>query len=97
MLILGDTDPSLLRRSLMPGVPETAGKTVSARRSAHTNGDLGATAAPRCTVVSGVVQKNNKGFSVESGGTYVCAEGGLLGGNVVVYSTVDTLSRPNIV
>lgn len=33
MLILGDTDPSLLRRSLMPGVPETAGKTVSARRS----------------------------------------------------------------
>ena len=36
MLILWDTDPSLLRRSLMPGVPETAGKTVSARRSART-------------------------------------------------------------
>lgn len=36
MLILRDTDPSLLCRSLMPGVPETAGKTVSARRSAHT-------------------------------------------------------------
>lgn len=38
MLILRDTDPSLLRRSLMPGVPETAGKTVSVRRSAHTMG-----------------------------------------------------------
>lgn len=36
MLILGDMDPSLLCRSLMPGVPETAGKTVSARRSART-------------------------------------------------------------
>lgn len=30
MLILRDIDPSLLRRCLMPGVPETAGKTVSA-------------------------------------------------------------------
>lgn len=34
MLIPGDTDPSLLCRSLMPGVPETAGKTVGARRAA---------------------------------------------------------------
>lgn len=38
MLILRDTDPSLLCRSLMPGVPETAGKTVCARQSAHTMG-----------------------------------------------------------
>lgn len=38
MLILRDTDPSLLCRSLMPGVPETAGKTVRARRSVPTMG-----------------------------------------------------------
>lgn len=34
MLIPGDTDPSLLCPSLMPGVPETAGKAVGARRAA---------------------------------------------------------------
>lgn len=38
MLILGDTDPSLLRRSLMLGVPKTAGKTVSARPSKRRRG-----------------------------------------------------------
>lgn len=38
MLILRDTDPSLLCRSLMPGVPETAGKTGPARRSVPTMG-----------------------------------------------------------
>ncbi len=47
MLILRDTDPSLLRRSLMPGVPQTAGKTVSACRSSHTMGISGHHSAAR--------------------------------------------------
>lgn len=41
MLIPGDTDPSLLCRSLMPGVPETAGKTVGARGAALTTENSG--------------------------------------------------------
>lgn len=72
MLILGDTDPSLLRRSLMPGVPGTAGKTVSARGSAHTMEDLRppqrCSAAEHFTVVRRALHKNNTGFSVKSRG-----------------------------
>lgn len=46
MLILRDTDPSLLRHSLMLAVSETAGKTVSAQRSAHTMGISGHNCSP---------------------------------------------------
>lgn len=55
MLILRDTDPSLLRHSLMLAVPETAGKTVSAQWSAHTMGISGHNCSP--TEKSMLVQK----------------------------------------
>lgn len=47
MLILRDTDPSLLCRSLMPGVPETAGKTVSDWWAVHTVGISGHHSTPQ--------------------------------------------------
>lgn len=71
MLILRDTDPSLLCRSLMPGVPETAGKTVCPTICTY-NGDLRppqhCSVTEHFTVVRSVLQKNNMGFDRKSSG-----------------------------
>lgn len=79
-LILGDTDPSLLRGSLMPGVPETAGKTVSARRSAHTMGISGHHRALYSSELCVAEEQHGLFCKEKKGGMHACAKGGIMGG-----------------